>query len=422
MNAQIVFLTLFLGVVSGPHPVNLQVSGPVKTVRIALGGREVAVLTQPPWRATVNMGADLTPRELTAVGFDGEGREIARAAQILNLPRPIAELGLALEYGKGEAPTGLTLRSRHLMSLAPVKSLATLDGRNLTLDRKLHTALPRLDMEMPHVISAEVHFADGYVAKNERVIESFRSDSVGTQLTPIALRETSAQHPASWAGCLVAPNGKAVRLAAMESPRGIVIVVRDPVDRDALRSAWSDANDRIVLDKGTFQRMIWPVAEFFLGQDNPSSRLFPPSVDSDAEHVPFLHFAAIRGPVTLDEESRLFADAVATAGVNGATGTQRRAVILILSRRKDLSDNRPAAVRRYLEALGVPLFVWSPNGAPSPAWGEVEDVSTPEKLAQALERVRRTINEQRIAWVDVDPLTALRLKAEPRCGFETLAR
>lgn len=423
MNAQIVFLTLFLGIVSGPHPVSLQVSGPVKTVRMWLGDREVAVLTEPPWRATVNMGAELVPRELIAAGFDADGQESARATQILNLPRPTAELDIALEYGGGPAPTGLTLRARHLMSIVPSKAIATLDGRKLTLDQKLHTALPKLDLETPHVISAEIHFSDGIVAKNERVIESVRSDSVGTQLTPIAVRAISPDHPASWDGCLVAPSGKAVRMAAMENPRGLIIVVRDPTDRDALRSGWSSFNGRFVFDKGTFQRMIWPVGQTFsAAQDNPSAFLFPPSVDVDAAHVPFFDFAKIRGPLTIDEEERSYADAVATAGVSAATGTQRRAVILIASSRKDASGNKPSAVRRYLAAIGVPLFVWSPDGLPSPAWGEVEDVSNAAKLAQALDRVRRTMAEQRIAWVDVDPLTALRLKGEARCGIETMAR
>ena len=49
-------------------------------------------------------------------------------------------------------------------------------------------------------------------------------------------------------------------------------------------------------------------------------------------------------------------------------------------------------------------------------------MSTPEKLAQAVERVRRTLAEQRIAWVDVDPLTALRLTADERCGIATVTR
>src|SRR5204863_2543296 len=70
MSAQIVFLTLFLGIVGGVHPVSLEVIGPIKTVRMTLGEREVAVLTQPPWRATIEMGPTLVPRELTAIGFD----------------------------------------------------------------------------------------------------------------------------------------------------------------------------------------------------------------------------------------------------------------------------------------------------------------------------------------------------------------
>src|SRR5437763_7337658 len=154
----------------------MQVSGPIKTVRMMLGTSEVAVLTQPPWRATVDMGRELVPRELTAIGFDAEGREIARATQVLNLPRPIAEFDIVLEQSAGQAPTGLTLRWRHLMNVAPNKATATLDGKALTLDRTLHARLPKLDLEVPHVVGAELRFDDGFVAKREVVIESVRSD------------------------------------------------------------------------------------------------------------------------------------------------------------------------------------------------------------------------------------------------------
>jgi hypothetical protein len=87
--------------------------------------------------------------------------------------------------------------------------------------------------------------------------------------------------------------------------------------------------------------------------------------------------------------------------------------------------NAPREVRRYLASIGVPLFVWSPTAPPPPraeAWGEFDDVSTTEKLGQAIERIRRTLAEQRIAWVDVDPLTALRLKPNQSCGIETAAQ
>jgi hypothetical protein len=51
----------------------------------------------------------------------------------------------------------------------------------------------------------------------------------------------------------------------------------------------------------------------------------------------------------------------------------------------------------------------------------VEDVSTMEKLRAAVMRLRRALDEQRIAWVDADPLTALRLQANAKCGIEAAA-
>ena len=421
MSAQIVFLTLFLGVVGGSQPVALQVSGPIKTLRVMLGDREVAVLTEPPWRATIDLGRELTPRELTAIGFDAEGKEIARARQILNLPRPIAEFDIALEYDEGKIPTGFSLPWRHLMGIKPDSVKTTLDGQPLPLDRKLRAQLPKLDPEMPHVISAELRFEDGFVARRETVIESIRSDSVGTQLTPIAVRETSAQHPASWDGCIVQPDGKAVRTAAVENPRAVVIVVRDPDDDDAFGFAQRERN--LSLAAGTVQRMIWPVGQRFNNGDS-GAFLFTISADTTAERLPFSRFLSLRGPVTTSNESRSFADAVAVAGIRATTGGQRRAVILILSDKSDLSTHNPGAVRRYLAAIGVPLFVWSPSEiAPrsAQAWGAYEDVSSVAKLAEALQRVRRTLEEQRIAWVNVDPLTALQLKANENCGIRTAA-
>src|SRR5437763_4643749 len=222
MSAQIVFLSLFLGIVAGRNPITLQVSGAVKSVRIYVGDREAAVLTQPPWRATIDLGTELTPRELTAVGFDAKGDEIARATQVLNLPHPVAEFDIVVEKGRVSLPW------RHLMGLKPTRATVTIDGQAIALDDTLRGKLPRLAFDQPHVVSAELHFQDGFVARRERVIETEMSDSVGTELTPVLVRETSAQHPASWDRCLVAPNGKAVRTAAVGEPRGLLVVGRRP--------------------------------------------------------------------------------------------------------------------------------------------------------------------------------------------------
>ena len=236
------------------------------------------------------------------------------------------------------------------------------------------------------------------------------------------VRETAAQHPASWDGCLVNPSGRAIRIAAVENPRAVVIVVRDPNHDFNLPGARGDLPS---LDKGTVQRMLWPVGRRYENDQNPASFLFPPSGDVNVERRAFPRFLTMRGPELIRDEPLQLADAVAAAGVQAATGVQRRAVVVILNRKEDASTNAPRDVRRYLAAIGVPLFVWSPTAIPPPstqAWGEFDDVSTTEKLGAAVDRIRRTLAEQRIAWVDVDPLTALRLTGSDRCGIETAAQ
>jgi len=119
------------------------------------------------------------------------------------------------------------------------------------------------------------------------------------------------------------------------------------------------------------------------------------------------------------------AEAVAVAGLRAIGESRRRAVVLVVSNRQDQSSYPPAAVRRYLADLGVPLFVWSPTG-PRPdladSWGEVDDISNITALRAAADHVRATLDAQRIAWVDVDPLRALQLHADERCGVTTVAR
>src|SRR5262249_37571299 len=283
--------------------------------------REVAVLTQPPWRATVDLGAELTPRQPAAIGLDAHGNEIARATQILNLPRPIAEVDIAVEHSGRETPTRLTLRWRHLMGIRPDRAKTTLDDKPLLLDRNLHATLPKLDLATPHVIAAEIRFGDGFVARRELVIEATLSDSVGTQLTPIPVRETATRHPSSWDGCLVRPDGTPVRTAAVETPRAVVTVVREPEAREAFNFL---AREGPSFGPDTVQGMIGPVGQHYDNGDNPGSMLFTLSGESDAQRVNFSRFLSIRGPVTTDDEPLYFADAVAAAGIRAATGGQRR--------------------------------------------------------------------------------------------------
>jgi hypothetical protein len=423
MDAQIVFLTLFLGIVSGQQPVALQVSAPVKSVRVLLGGQEVAVLTEPPWRAIVDFGPELAPRELTAVAFDAKGGEVARAAQILNLPRPTAEFEILL------AADDVSLHWRHLMQLRPSVATITLDGRALALDGTLHTRLPKLDREQPHLLAAEMRFSDGFVARREVVIESVRSTSVGTQLTPIVVRETAPDHPSTWDGCLTTPAGAAVRTAAVEKPPALVIMVRSPDPRDVQqtldRSRVMIMNrSTIPLDQGTIERILWPVAQRY-SNGGDTSVLFERTGDFSGSIAGILYLMRLKYAGKNEGIKGEFADAVAVAGIQAITGAQRRAVVFVLSATADSSRYDPAVVRRYLQSLGVPLFVWSLTG-PRPeladTWGPVEDIGTLPKLEEATKRVRKALDEQRVAWVDVDPLTALQLNAKESCGIATMTR
>jgi hypothetical protein len=117
-----------------------------------------------------------------------------------------------------------------------------------------------------------------------------------------------------------------------------------------------------------------------------------------------------------------FADAVAVAGTEALREPRRRAIVLLLNGEEDQSRYRAEAVRRYLERIGVPLFVWSIAGpGRHPAWGAMEDVSTNERMQEAARRLREELDKQRVAWLPRDPYHALRVTASADCAWEPLA-
>jgi hypothetical protein len=69
----------------------------------------------------------------------------------------------------------------------------------------------------------------------------------------------------------------------------------------------------------------------------------------------------------------------------------------------DASRHDALAVRRYLQAIRVPLYVWSLVPPPYPAavaaWGKVEDVSTLAQIRRAYDRLGRDLASQRIVWL-----------------------
>ncbi|HYM60571.1 MAG TPA: hypothetical protein VEZ11_06740 [Thermoanaerobaculia bacterium] len=434
--AQIVFLTVFLGLVSGIQTVDLQVDPAVKSVQLQLGGRRVATLSGTPWSAQLDLGPELVPMELVAVGYDAQGFEIARASQVLNLPRPAAELAIVIKTEKDRQVVA-ELLGRHRMHIPARRATLLVDAAAVHVGDDFRAKLPRLDWSHPHVVSGEMIFEDGQVARRDVVIHGGFSDSVGSELTPVLVTTTRQQTPKSLEGCFSA-NGVLLRASAIEKTNALVTMVKDPDASEVIVRLhpeipttkprwWTDRALRreLRLDADTTERILWPVTKKFSAPGEPTALLFEPSDDISASEggVSWLLTREYR-PVPDETTPRQYADAVAVAGVKSLVRGRRRAVVLVLGQARDQSHNSPAVVRRYLERIGVPLFVWSVEG-PRPdlrgSWGRVEDVSTTAGLREATAKLNNALKEQRIAWIAADPLAALKVEGNERCGLMPVA-
>jgi hypothetical protein len=435
MSHQLVFITLFLGLISGRREVDLQAGPAIKSIRLLLDGRQVAELQKEPWSAIVDFGPQITPGELVAAGYDENGKEVARESQLVNLPHATAEFAIVLRHDEKGAPASVELRWKHLFGSVPQKSSLVVDGQNVPLDSAMRATLPRLDMGRLHVIAATISFQDGVVARRELVVGGATGETAETQLTPIAVRAATDANPHPDTHCFTKAESP-VRVAAIEKSAGVVIFVLDP-DREATRKALNparglgaQANEMLVktiaLDRGTSMHAQWMVAEKPRTTSHSSSSvLFPATEDFEAGDTGLVGFLThISGSPEEDATPRQAADAVVVAGLNAMKGARRRAVVLVLSRHNDASSYGGAVSRRYLASIGVPLFVWSLDGARPElrdVWGDIDDVSSLSGLRVAADRLRAELASQRVAWVAADPLSALRIQSTGKCGLTPLA-
>jgi hypothetical protein len=419
----IVFLTLYLGLVSGKQRLELQAAAAVKSIRIVIDGAPLVTMSAPPWLAEIDFGPELQPHEIIAVALNENGDEIARARQYVNVPRPPAEIDVVLDRDAEGKPSRAKLVARHLAQQKPRSAAVKLDDAALSLDVDFNAKLPPVDMKRPHLLAAEMRFADGTVARREVVFGGQFGDSAEAQLTPVAVTRTGTADTLPADGCFAA-NGAPLHVRSIEESMAQVVVVRDP-DTTELRQklVYAATNMRTVatLDRGTFAHLMSPVPTQ-LSAPNEVTELFPSTsgFDVSKEGMLFLLTARAMHP---PQAPRQWADAVAVAGVRATANGQRRAVVLILGSAADNSRHQPATVRRFLATLGVPLFVWSPaDPRPDLAWGSVDDVSTIGKLTEAVARLRKTLAEQRVAWIEADPVTAFRAVVKDDCGYARLAR
>lgn len=438
MADQLVFLTLFLGLISGPQRVDLQPGPAVKSIRILLDGKQVAALTHAPWNATVDFGPSIAPGDLVAIGYDARGDEVGRASQTVNLPRPFADFVIAVKNDANGAPVSAELRWEHLQGAKPVKSSLKVDNKIVPLDAGLRAKLPRLDPNQPHVLAASVQFEDGFVSRRELVIGGGVGDTADALLTPVAVRQTAGEaQQSNPSGCFTS-GGSPVRVSAVEKSEAHVIVVVDPDPRDAVKAlnltmtpsmmlgpSVVEERHLFSLPTGIWLQLLWPIAERYKTTSNTSAVMFPPSTFVDAAQGGMLWFLTRAYSGHFDKDApRLFADAAGAAGLDAITGGHRRAVIVVLDHQNDSSSHDAGSIRAYLSTIGVPLYVWSVTGPrPEPTgWGKVDDISSPAKLKVAVDRLREDLESQRVAWLATDGVSALRVQPTGRCNLTPLAR
>jgi hypothetical protein len=410
MLAAVVLATRLLGLVSGPQPLRVQVDPEVRVVDVVVDGHTIATL-RAPFTTVLNFGTGIAPHELMTIGYDGEGHEVGRDTQLVNLARPQAEAEIVLERERNGALRAI-IKWQHIGAEKPRRFQLTLDGK--VIAKKETATLPELEPRSIHVLQAEVAFQNGVVATKELVFGGQYSEQVPAELTGIVA-------PAG-AECFRSGD-TVVHAAAIDKPDALVLFVRSgdaDLARKRLRLPGAGSREtgewlqHPFLLHGVKMRYIWPVAkEIRPGKAQSVVNLFWRSEPIDGT-VGTLRMLTLRaGP---DAETERFADAVAVAAVQSLSGTQRRAVVLVLGGERDYSRHPPFIVRHYLERIGVPLRVWSLTGVKpemTAAWGDVRDVSNPDLLRIATEELRQMLDQQRIAWLALHPLAALKAEVVP---------
>jgi hypothetical protein len=414
----ITFVTLLLGLISGVYPIEVAVGGPVAAVEFTLDGEAAGRLAGPPWIARVDLGSDLRPHELVARALDAEGREIARATQWLNLPRPPAEVGVVLENDEKGVPRAARLTWQSVNGVNPASIGLTLDGEPLTVDAAGKAALPPRDLKSLHVLSAELWFPPGVMAHRDVAYGGEYGSEVSTELTAVPVRMrpgATLPSPEGLAGWFTL-GGQPLPVAAVEAGTSKVILVRVPTGKEILdKLVTTGRRQTVAAFQYTMRLGPEDRVRFLSLSSSPykASKVPAELFDLSQELAPregglFWYLTQSRLLKEPREQSRRITDAVAVAGLQAAAENDRRAVVLVVGREdKDASHYDPATVRRYLESIRVPLFVWSLYGKDAPAaaaWAAagqpVEDISILSRLDKAVERLKAELANQTIVWLD----------------------
>jgi hypothetical protein len=327
----------------------------------------------------------------------------------VNLPRPPAEVQIVVRPGAAGEPSDVQVNWQSLTGEAPSEIRLGLDGAPLPLDHgRASVRLPAAGAA--HVLSAELRFAAGVEARQDVVLTGDAAGDVATELTAVPVRTAKPEKPLAvkdLQGRFTA-GGRPLAVAAVERGPAQVFVVRAPGAERAIQLKVVTAHRGGLQPYGSFRsgpdlrfRFVAPAPTVYQNAGGLSEifDVSPPLDGSQFDLAWLLGDGRFATDAGVQPE---LAAAVAVAGVRALGNQAPRAVVLLLDQNAvapDLYD--PAAVRGYLAAIGVPLFVWSLEGRGhnQTAWGEVDDVSTSLGLRRAYSRLEREVERQQIVWL-----------------------
>lgn len=416
----IAFASLFLGLLIGVLPVSVVVGDGVASVAYELDGRPVGRVERKPWSLAIDFGREVAPHELVARAFDRSGQEVGLARQWLNLPRALAEAEFLLERDGEGKPTAARLVWASLMGPVPTSLRVTFDGRPLSLDADRRVELPLYDAHTTHILTAELEFPGNLRSRADVVLGGGSAGEARSELTavPVVRRDGEALPPPPALQGWFTARGRPLRVVAVERGPANVILVRHPSNDAAVARLGSGrgtvrlgpgarypadlTRHEMRLDKRDRVNVMWPIARRFVAS-NAIAELFDMSREYTAKDGGF-HWLLTRLYYPIAAETPLrFADSVAVAGLQAFGGCSRRAVVLLLEgTRNDASLYVPDAVRRYLDKIHVPLYVWSLDPEPREGadWGAAEDISTVPKLRKAVTRLKKDLEAQEVVWIE----------------------
>ena len=429
----VAFETLLLGIVTGIWPVRLMVAPPVATVELRLDAAAVGVMHGPPWAMACDVGTGPMPHELTAIGRDASGREVARATQWANLGRERARVSALLARDPvTHQPAAVRLAWETADMVQPQSVTATLDETPLAVADPHRIALPKVDNDKAHVVSVEVAFSPQLRDRADLAFGGDVIDRAESELTAVAVTVPSKRtdlglhdvqgvfsedsQPLTPIGV---DEGHAEVAVVADVSAGAFIAAHPKEWESRSGGAWNGSfGDGFGAAEIPLPRETIGIGtdRFFLVGTVPSA-----IADSGRERTFFTTSASVRLAWlarhslsnwlwrTALPQGQAIADAVAVAASNVASSNSRRALILILTEVPgaapavaDASTYGVAPVRAYLAALDVPLVVWSLTGSdPGPvtaAWGPAVAVRDRWEAQAQAKKLEKALDSQRIVW------------------------